>query len=107
MRSKLKTFLLAGSLLALLLPGLAKAQEDDGKTTNNSGPVSTVDCPGGDCGTQALGSASEGLTASGATNTDKAPDPPCTGTACGQLPADGDLGGIILICNATTETCSE
>jgi len=107
MRSKLKTFLLAGSLLALLLPGLAKAQEDDGKATSNTGPVSTVDCPGGTCGTQALGDTSEGLTVSGATNTDKAPDPPCTGTACGQLPADGDLGGITRICDPTTENCSE
>jgi hypothetical protein len=106
MRSKLKTFLLAGSLLALLLPGLAKAQEDDGKATSNAGPVSTADCPGGACGTQVLGSGSEGLTASGAANTDKAPDPPCTGTACGQLPADGDLGGITRICGPT-ENCSE
>ncbi len=107
MRRSLNALLLAVSLLALLLPGSAKAQEDDGKTTSNNGAVSTDTCPGGNCSTQALGTSSEGLTASGALNGDRAPDPPCTGTACGQLPSNGDLGGITRICDPTTETCSE
>ncbi|HEY4594647.1 MAG TPA: hypothetical protein VIJ61_19670, partial [Thermoanaerobaculia bacterium] len=79
--------------LLLLLPGLAKAQViDDGRVTGDTGPVDKVTCPGGECGTRALGSGSEDVTAIGPSNTDKAPDPPCTGDACGQLPADGDLG---------------
>jgi hypothetical protein len=105
MRSKFKTFLLAGSLLALLLPALANAQEDDGKATSNSGPVSTVSCPGGTCGGQALGSGSDGVTAPGPVTGDNPVLTVCTGSSCGQLPANGAPDGITQTCPAG-QTCS-
>ena len=96
-------------ILALLVPALAAAQSppaDDGKITGGGGAVTSPACPGGDCGRDALGTGSEEVTAPGPETGDKPEEPQCSGDSCGQLPADGDLGGLTRYCKPG-EDCSE
>ncbi|HKI05251.1 MAG TPA: DUF4082 domain-containing protein [Thermoanaerobaculia bacterium] len=109
MRQSLVKNLFVLLFLALLLPGLAVAQGStagDGTITGYDGVIVPDTCPGGDCGTQALGTGSEDVTLPGGITDDRPADPPCTGSACGQLPANGDLGGLTRYCGVG-EDCSE
>jgi hypothetical protein len=94
--------------LALLaaVPGMAAqaapAPGEDG-ITGDGGILTPDTCPDGDCGRDVLGDGTEDVTLPDGITDDRPADAPCTGADCGQLPPDGDLGGLTRYC----EDCSE
>lgn len=93
-------------LVVALLPGLAAGQSEstqNGSITSDRGLLTPDTCPDAECGKEDLGNETEGLTQPTGITEDRPADPPCTGSDCGQLPPNGDLGGLTEYC----ENCSE
>ena len=84
---------------------LAQSSEptENGSITSDHGIETPDTCPDGECGTRDLGEGSEGLTEPTGITDDQPADKPCTGSDCGLLPPDGDLGGLTRFC----DDCSE